>query len=441
MNQLKTHIASFIFFISITVLFAQENGIEVTGYAGVEGETYTTTTGGIGGDTIVVTSLDELRSFAKNREKNSTPAILIIHGKLEVAPSEVITFKHGANLSILGHEAELVGIGIRIWNYHNVIIQNLKIREVFYPDDALSVEECHHVWINHNELHSKIGPGIGVDTYDGLLDIKKGSRYITVSWNHFHHHMKCMLIGHTDNATQGEIDRDMRITIHHNIFEYTNGRNPSLRWGAAHIFNNYYGNIDDYAIALRQGAHGLIENNIFHNVKTSISTNKFTGEGKACVSGNIYSGSADESSNSITQSDCEFWDDLPYAYQLDATDSLETFLRNNCGTFTPDSTHTAPDTTVVNHVAATFNKSAELKCFPNPVSDTHFTISFKTKNEERMMLSITDLSGKRVMEQCLLATRGNNRVFMEKGKLQAGIYLIKLSGSKSGTAHSRMVIP
>lgn len=419
---------------------AQELNFELNGYASLEGEGFQTTTGGAGGDTITVQTLDALRTFAKSREKNTAPEVLVIKGLLEAAPSEVITFKHGANLSILGEGAELIGAGIRIWDYHNVIIQNLKIREVFYPDDALSVEECHHVWIDHNELQSKIGAGIGVDTYDGLLDIKKGSSYVTVSWNHLHHHMKCMLIGHTDNATQGEIDRDMRITIHHNIFEYTNGRNPSLRWGAAHIFNNYYGHIDDYAIALRQGAHGLIQNNVFHNVKTCISTNKFTGEGWACASGNVYTGTSLESSNSITQTDCDFWNDLPYTYQLDATDSLEALLRAHAGIHTSDTTSQTPDTSQVNSIYLASARSLQLHCFPNPVVDNDYSLSFNTFNEEKIQLTLLDLTGRVVIKKQLNSVIGKNTVMMEKGMMEPGIYLIRMEGTLSGTASIRIQV-
>jgi pectate lyase len=251
------------------------------------GEGYNTTTGGNGGTEITVSSLSELEAFAKKRENNSTPEILYIIGKIEADPSQVITIKHGANLSIigLGYDAELYGVGLKIWDYNNVIVQNLIIHEVFYPDDALCIEECHHVWIDHNELHSKNGPHIGMDTYDGLLDIKKGSRYITVSWNYLHDHMKCMLIGHTDNASQREEDQNIRITIHHNIFENTNGRNPSLRWGAAHIFNNLYYNIDDYAIALRQGGEFSLSFSAERNTQHTIAI--YNLEGKKVFSKNV----------------------------------------------------------------------------------------------------------------------------------------------------------
>ena len=183
-----------------------------------------------------------------------------------------------------------------------LIIRNLKIHEVLYPDDALSISECQYVWIDHCELHSKIGSGIGVDTYDGLLDIKKGSKNVTVSWCYLHDHMKVCLIGHTDNENQGLIDSAMRITMHHNYFSNTDGRNPSLRFGAVHYFNNYCETIFDYGMAVRKRAHALIENNHYHNVKLPIATDKFDDIAAdhvyACASGNLYSGTSSESNNS-----------------------------------------------------------------------------------------------------------------------------------------------
>ena len=59
---------------------------------------------------------------------------------------------------------------------HNVIIRNLVFRNA--SDDSINVQMfSHHVWIDHNDL---------AQGYDGLIDIKRGSSYVTVSWNHLH---------------------------------------------------------------------------------------------------------------------------------------------------------------------------------------------------------------------------------------------------------------
>ncbi|MGV3538301.1 MAG: InlB B-repeat-containing protein, partial [Rufibacter sp.] len=264
---------------NISAIFLQGNAPQVnnamTGYAATSGEGYTTTTGGQGGQVINITTLAQLEAWAASRERNNTPEIVHISGKISSPSTMVVTIKNGSNISILGvgATAELQNVGLNIREYKNVIVRNLKLHEVFYPNDALTIDESQHVWVDHCEFHSKMGAGIGVDTYDGLLDIKKGSRYVTVSWNYFHDHMKNVLIGHTDNAAAEAEDREIRVTFHHNYFNNLDGRNPSLRWGAAHLYNNYFKNIYDYGIALRQGAHGLLENNVYENMKLPISPN------------------------------------------------------------------------------------------------------------------------------------------------------------------------
>ncbi|MDA3929195.1 MAG: T9SS type A sorting domain-containing protein [Prolixibacteraceae bacterium] len=442
MIKLKSIVSLTFILVFSSICYAQDFNFSMQGYATLEGEGYNTTTGGEGGDTTFITTISELESFAKSREKETKPQVIVLSGLFEASPSIVVTFKHGANLSILGgnNGAELKGVGIRIWDYNNVIIRNLKIHEIFYPNDALSVEECQHVWIDHNELHSKIGAGIGVDTYDGLLDIKKGSRYVTVSWNYLHDHMKCMLIGHTDNSSQGEEDKNMRITIHHNVFENTNGRNPSLRWGAAHIYNNYYNNIDDYAIALRQGAHGFIENNQFNNVNTCISTNKFDGVGIACTTGNIYTGTSLESKNSITKTDCEFWNDLPYSYELDNSGGLDSLLIQNTGVGIINifESTVESDTSEIKDGINDFSLQ-QLKCYPNPAYN-QLNLSLNAQDRDLLAIQLIDISGRIALNKQIQMKHGENQMTINTDRMQQGVYILKLTDSNTNQLIKRIVI-
>lgn len=316
---------------TVTALFNEiqvevpDPDFDMIGFAAVSGEGYTTTTGGQGGAITIVTTLQELQDYAYSRENETAPGILYIKGKISSASTTVVTIKHGANLTILGEGefGELENVGLNIRDYNNVIIRNMKIHEVFYPNDAITIDECMHVWVDHNELYSRIGDGIGVDTYDGLLDIKNGSRYVTASWNIIHHHMKTSLIGHTDSDGQAATDALFRITYHHNYFHDTDGRNPSIRFGAIHMFNNYFENISDYGIAVRKGAHAKLDNNHYHSVVIPITTNKFDPpDGFVCESGTIYTGSCSAADNSITQTDCDFWNDLPYSFSPEETNTV-----------------------------------------------------------------------------------------------------------------------
>lgn len=324
--------------IGLCVLFAEAApDFKLIGFGAVNGDGVNTTTGGAGGKTITIKTLAELEAWAAAREKNTAPEVAVISGKISSSATVLITIKNGANITIQGEgqSGELQNVGLNIRDYGNVIVQNLKIHEVLYPNDAVTLDNVQHGWINRCELHSKIGEGISVDTYDGLLDIKKGSSYITISWNYLHHHMKCSLIGHSDNTGQQEEDSRIRVTYHHNWFSQTDGRNPSLRFGAVHMFNNYFDNISDYGIAVRDGGHAKLENNVYHNVKLPMSTDKFPVDGLPngyiCESGNVLSGTT--GAKVISQTGCEFWTSatLPYAYSLDPIATVEAEVRQNAG--------------------------------------------------------------------------------------------------------------
>jgi pectate lyase len=306
------------------------------GYATTNGGT----TGGGNGASKTISSLSALESWAAGREKNTTAEVITISGT--ISGSTLITIKNGANITIqgTGSSSQLVGVGLNIRDYTNVIVKKLKIREVEYPDDALTLDNVQRGWVDRCELHSKIGPGIGNDTYDGLLDIKKGSSAITISWCYLHDHMKCSLVGHTDNLNQQEEDSKIRVTYHHCYFVNTDGRNPSIRYGATHMFNNYYGNITDYGLASRDGAHAKVENCHYENVKLPMSTDKFmdpssdAGDkigGYICQSGNLFTGTCGE--NVISQTGCEWWNSstLPYSYTLDDVNSVKETVRRYAG--------------------------------------------------------------------------------------------------------------
>ena len=304
----------------------------VDGYASLSGEGFTSTTGGTGGTVATVTNLADLTTWAADREKNTAAGILYISGKIESPASMILTIKNGANISIIGKNGgELKNIGLNIRDYNNVIIQNLKIHEVLYPNDALTLDNVNHGWVNHCEMYSTIGPGVGYDTYDGLLDVKNGSRFITLSWNRLHDHMKVMLIGHTDNVGSQTIDEKIQVSLHHNFFYNTDGRNPSLRWGTVHSYNNYFRSISDYGMASRRYSHVKIENNVYKNVKQPITTDNFivvTGDdGSVCESGSQF---IDCGANSITQTNCAWWTatTLPYQYTLTPTASVASLVKS-----------------------------------------------------------------------------------------------------------------
>ncbi|KAG9020526.1 hypothetical protein FRB95_004029, partial [Tulasnella sp. JGI-2019a] len=210
-----------------------------TGYA-------TGTTGGVGGPTVTVTTLDALTSAVTG----DTATIVLISGT--ITGDAVV--KIGSNKSVIGKAgASLVGVGLRVLNENNVIIRNIKISKVLASaGDAIGVQASYNVWVDHNELSSDRDHD--KDYYDGLLDITHGCYGITASYNILHDHWKTSLIGHSDN--NGAQDVALRVTLHHNYWYNLNSRLPSFRFGQGHIYNNYYLNSND-GINTRDGAELL----------------------------------------------------------------------------------------------------------------------------------------------------------------------------------------
>ena len=424
MKFLHRSFTGFIFYLT-SMIIVYGIDFSMIGYATVPGTDNETTTGGTGGDTVHIYTLSELQIWGSSREKNTDPEIAVIHGKIYTTSTTVISIKHGENITILGKDnADLQNVGLDIWDYKNVIVRNLTIHEVLYPDDAITINECYHVWIDHCELYSKIGENITVDTYDGMLDIKEGSRYVTVSWCYIHHHMKTMLIGHTDNLNQLAVDTAMRITIHHNYFSHTDGRNPSLRFGAVHLFNNYFDTIYDYGIAVRQGGHALIENNHYNSVNIPITTNKFSGtEGFVCESGTIYSGSCSASDNSITQTDCNFWNNLPYSYMLDSTKNVKNIVLENTGVMKNNEPMNIAQNSIISFTVG--------KVYPNPIRDKA-SLLIDLKEGGIITLEIFDIQGRFLRNSVIgYYNPGLHELSILRNDLKPGIYILKIKFNNS----------
>ena len=107
--------------------------------------------------------------------------------------------------------------------------------------DGMTLVNSTRVWVDHCEFTDGAElQGAQTDKtrykyYDGLLDIKSGSDYVTVSYTRFYNHHKAMLIGATDSN-----DGSYRVTFHHNRIQWVNQRMPRVRNGQVHILNNVY---------------------------------------------------------------------------------------------------------------------------------------------------------------------------------------------------------
>lgn len=247
------------------------------GYAAMNGGT----TGGFGGDTVHEYVLSEYSSWSE--ESTAGEALyqvlkdhddadgdgLVVYVDVTVTPDQVdeskIDVKDVSNVSILGvgDSGEFDGIGFKVTRSENIVFRNLNIHHVSQGEgDALEVtEQSSNVWIDHNDFSSE-KEGVDKDFYDGLVDIKHGSEYVTVSWNRFSDHWKTSLVGHNDSAGSAPDN----ITYHHNLFSNLNTRVPLIRHADVHMLNNVFEDIDGSAINARMGSRVLVEGNHFDNV-------------------------------------------------------------------------------------------------------------------------------------------------------------------------------
>jgi pectate lyase len=219
------------------------------GFASVSGGT----TGGAAGPTVTVTTGADLARYAGA----NTPYTIVVSGRISV--DDMVTVVANKTVLGAGSTAEITGGGLQLGTTtrpgNNVIIRNLSFSGA--SDDSISVTNgAHHVWIDHNEF----GPA-----YDGSLDIKRRSTFVTVSWNHFRGTDKTMLLGHSDTYT-ADIGY-LKVTYHHNYFDGSNQRHPRVRFGEpVHVYNNYYRNVGLYGIASTENAGVVAEGNYFENV-------------------------------------------------------------------------------------------------------------------------------------------------------------------------------
>lgn len=296
-------------------------------------------TGGEGGEEITVTNLEELEAALAKTE----PVVVKIENLITTVDAtgkpvdKSATVGAKSNKTIISEtgNGHIKNIEIKL-NGENYIVKNMKFSECIAIDyfqgkgnDSLKIGGGKYVWIDHCEFFSKLVPThndgseltpeerailaghaekgeVDKDYYDGLLDITNGAAFITVSNCYFHDHQKAILCGSGDGADDAKYDVNIRVTFYNNYFKDIGSRIPMIRYGKAHVFNNYYLNekIDfsnSSAINCRSNSELLIEYNKFVNYRRAwgyyFDTSYPTG--KANVRGNDP-GSAEDASVAST---------------------------------------------------------------------------------------------------------------------------------------------
>lgn len=210
------------------------------------------TTGGLGGQTVIATTKDELLRYMQANE----PYMIFVQGTIDLGGG---MHKVSSNKTIFGLDgAVILNGGLRMQAVTNVVIRNLTFKN--QQDDGIEIRDgSTHIWIDHNSF------GI---VADGGIDSRLASDYITISWNHFKDTGKTSLVGSSDSETVSR--GHLKMTYHHNWFENTNSRNPLVRFGQVHVLNNYYLGVRNYGARAYTEGSVLVEANLFRNTKTPI---------------------------------------------------------------------------------------------------------------------------------------------------------------------------
>ncbi|MFF8448192.1 pectinesterase family protein [Streptomyces leeuwenhoekii] len=291
------------------------------GFASVNALGQNGTYGGRGGQTVTVRTLAELEKYATAPE----PYVIVVAGTITMNPvGKEIKVASDKTIIGSGTSGHIVGGGFFLGpGVHNVIIRNLTIRDSYqgvwndkdHDYDAIQMDGAHHVWIDHNDLRHMA---------DGLIDVRKDSTNITVSWNKLSDNNKTFGIGWTENTVTD-------ITIHHNWIRETEQRNPSTDNAAhAHLYNNLLEDTPGTAITSSYGNYSrgktrmVLENSSFQGVRNPVIKDATA---SIVQRGNVFSGTSGRNESGGTAFDPKAY----YGYTLDKAADLPALLKSGAG--------------------------------------------------------------------------------------------------------------
>lgn len=160
----------------------------------------------------------------------------------------------------IGDDAYAYGWGLLLRYVGNVEVRNLGL--MLFPDDGVSMDTGNaNVWVHNNDVfYGSAGGDADQAKGDGSTDLKNGSSYITISYNHYWDSGKSSLVGLTEPA-------EFFATFHHNWFDHSDSRHPRIRVASVHIYNNFYDGISKYGVGVTSGGSAFVESNYFRHTK------------------------------------------------------------------------------------------------------------------------------------------------------------------------------
>ncbi|WP_328439938.1 pectinesterase family protein [Streptomyces sp. NBC_00444] len=291
------------------------------GFASVNSLGQNGTYGGRDGKTVTVKTLADLEKYATAAE----PYVIVVAATITMNPvGKEIKVASDKTIVGAGTSGHIVGGGFFLGSgVHNVIIRNLTIRDAYqgiwndkdHDFDAIQMDGAHHVWIDHNDLRHMA---------DGLIDVRKDSTNVTVSWNKLSQNNKTFGIGWTENVKTD-------ITIHHNWIRETEQRNPSTDNAAhAHLYNNFLEDVagtdikSSYGNYARGATKMVLENSSFQGVNNPVIKDSAA---SLVQRGNVFSGTSGRNESGGTAFDPKTY----YGYTLDQAADVPSLLKSGAG--------------------------------------------------------------------------------------------------------------
>jgi pectate lyase len=158
----------------------------------------------------------------------------------------------------------------------NIIVRNLTITNPTgngsEADCMIIDEQSENIWLDHCTFF---------DSPDELLSVKDGSDWVTVSWCKFYYtdtesitSRKAILIGSNDYKDDVDTGK-LHVTLHHNWFApLTKDRQPRVRFGRIHCFNNYHNSPDSRCLLYDYESETLVEGNYYKEVSSPWSPDR-----------------------------------------------------------------------------------------------------------------------------------------------------------------------
>ena len=163
----------------------------------------------------------------------------------------------------IGDDATMRGFGFLVRNVKGVEFRNIAIMRCM--DDGISLDTNNsNIWVHHCDFFYGKEGSSDHDKGDGQVDVKRDSKYVTVSYNRFWDTGKTNMFGMKDETGPNYISYD------HNWFDHSDSRHPRVRTMSVHVWNNYFDNVAKYGVGATTGSSVFVENNYFLKTKKPI---------------------------------------------------------------------------------------------------------------------------------------------------------------------------